>query len=257
MSKKTSPIRESRKVEVQYRKALLVRTAWLEEKQAQLIKELKQNSHRFETDAPATDLKAKINDLREQFKKRFPALMTQRLAKAFYKRISSYNSDKMQSAFNALGIDLKDVLKRENLEDFANIAIKNQVDLITSIPDEYFDKVEKIVLNGMQAGSDYETLGKKIMEATGATKKRAKFIARDQTSTINSQLSKRRAEAAGVTTGIWVKTKFSKTAKYTPRESHIKADGKTFPLDKGLKVDGEYIIPGEKIGCSCTIAYTV
>ena len=210
--KKTSPIRESRKIEKQYRKSLLVRTKWLEEHQAQIIRELKQNAERFETDAPGTDLKAKINDLREAYRKRFPALMTQRLAKAFYKRLNSYNANKMQSAFNALGIDLKEVLKREKLEDFTNIAIKNQVDLITSIPNEYFNKVEKIVLNGMQSGQDYETLAKKISEATGVSKKRAKFIARDQTATINSQLSIKRASAAGVTRGEWVKTKFSKTS---------------------------------------------
>ena len=257
MAKKTSPIRESRKIELQYRKSLLVRANWLEEHQNQIIRELKSNASNFENDASGTDLIAKINSLREDYRKRFPALMTQKLAKTYYDRLNSYNSSKMNSAFNALGIDLKEALKKEKLEDFTNIAIKNQVDLITSIPDEYFAKVEKIVLNGMQAGTNYEDLGKKIQEVTGATKKRAKLIAKDQTTTINAQLSKKRATAAGITKGEWVKTKFSKTSNYNPRKSHIEADGKTFDLDKGLLVDGEYVIPGEPINCSCSLAFVV
>ena len=255
MARKTSPVRESRKIEKQYRDALMTRVKWLQEHQEQLIRELKVNETRYQGDAPSSDLRIKINKLRELYMKRFPFAMNQRLAKTLFSRINKYNQSKMGSAFEAIGIDLKEQLKREKLEDYAGLSIQNNVDLISSISDEYFDKIEKVVYNGMMAGQDYQTLGKKIMEATGATAKRAKFIARDQTSTINAQLSRKRASAAGLTRGVWNKTKFNATSKYKPRQSHISADGKEYDLEKGLLVDGEYIHPGEAINCTCVASY--
>ena len=251
MARKTSPIKDSKKLELQYRKSLLVRTQWLDDYSDQIIKELKANKDSFQVDAPATDLVSKINKARAMYLSRFPILQTQRLATAFYKRISSYNSQKLNSAFNALGVDISSALERENLSDFANIAIKNNVDLIKSISDDYFDKIEKLVLNGMQNGKDWEAIGQMIQAATGATHKRAKMIARDQNSTINALLTRKRATNAGFTKAEWVKTKFTKTSNYTPRLSHIKADGKIFDINKGLKVDGEYIFPGQEINCTC------
>jgi uncharacterized protein with gpF-like domain len=252
MPKKTRPIRESRKIEVQYRNALLVRARWLEEHQGQILRELKQ-----QTDAPGTDLRTKINAMRDAYLARFPIRMTQRLAKRFYQRINSYNEKEMNGAFKALGIDLASELTKSGLKDFSNIAIQNQVNLIKSISDDYFDKIENLVYNGVMNGEDFETLGKKIQDATGATKKRAKFIARDQVSSINGSLSRLRAEQAGITSMQWVKTKPSKTKNYTPRQSHIDADGKIFDIDKGLKVDGKYIWPSSEIGCTCIGRYIV
>lgn len=255
--KKSSPIRESRKIEVQYRKSLLVRANWLKENEAQIIRELKSNEARYQSDAPANELRAIIAAARKRYLERFPIAMTKRLAKNFYKRIDSYNSKKMGSAFKALGIDLESALKRENLTDYAGIAIQNQVDLISSISGEYFDKVEKIVYNGMQSGLDHEALGKKIQEATGVSAKRAKFIARDSTSTINSQLSVKRAANAGITKFVWLKTKMSKTSNYTPRKSHLAVDNKVFDLDKGAYVDGKWTFPGYPIGCTCAMSFVV
>lgn len=255
MPKKTVPINEPVKVEVQYRKSLLVRTQWLKDHQDAIINLLKSNEDRYQTDAPASDLRAKINQLREMYRLRFTAAMTQRLAKRFFDRMNEYNKNKMKSAFNPLGIDLNETLKRENLTDFQSIAIQNQVDLIKSIESEYFDKIEKIVYNGMTTGQDWDTLAKQIRKATGATEKRSKLIAKDQVTTINSQLAKRRALNAGLTKCEWVKTKRFKTKNYNPRESHILADGKVFDINKGLKVDGKYIFPGSEINCSCVARY--
>ena len=250
--KKTSPIRESRKLEVQYRNSLLVRTNWLKEHQDSIINTLKSNDEDFTMDASGTDITTKINKLRAMYLTRFPIAMTQRLATNFYRRVEKYNKSKMNSSFNALGIDLEAALKRENLTDFANIAIKNQVDLIKSISDEYFDKVEKITLNGMMNGTEWSDLGKQIQKATGATAKRARMLARDQTSTINANLTKKRATEAGFTRAVWQKNKPTKTATYTPRKSHLEVSGKEFDITKGMLVDNEYVFPGSPINCTCT-----
>jgi SPP1 gp7 family putative phage head morphogenesis protein len=251
-TKKTRPLRESRKLEIQYRKALLVRVNWLKDHQAQIINEVK-----TQTDAAGTDLRTRINKLRKMFNERFPKRAAKRLATRVYNRADDYSFNSMKGAIKNLDVDLANTIKTSGLSEFSNIAIQNQVDLINSISDTYFDKVESLVYNGVMNGEDFDLLGKKIQDLTGATAKRAKFIARDQTATLNSIISKKRAENAGIAKSEWVKTKFSNTSNYTPRESHIKADGKIFDLDKGLKVDGEFIFPGQPIGCTCTIAYVM
>ncbi len=250
--KKTRPLRESRKLEMQYRKSLMVRVNWLKAHQDQILKEVKQ-----QTDAAGTDLRVKINKLRQMFADRFTKRMARRLATNVYNRADNYSYNNMKGAINTLDIDLSKSLKEGGLTDFANIAIQNQVNLITSISDDYFDKIESLVYNGVMNGEDFDMLGEKIRKATGATAKRAKFIARDQTATLNSMISIARAKKTDIKKGIWIKTKPNKTKNYTPRESHNKADGKEFDLDKGLKVDGEYIFPGQKIGCTCTMSYVM
>ena len=250
--RKTRPLRESRKLEMQYRKSLLVRVNWLKDHQDQILKEVKQ-----QTDAPGTDLRVKINKLKQMYAKRFTKKMAKNLAVNVYNRADNYSYNNMKGAINTLDIDLAKSLKDSGLTDFANIAIQNQVNLINSISEEYFDKVEKIVYNGVMNGEDFDKLGEKIRKATGATAKRAKFIARNETSSLNSMISRKRAENAGITEGVWIKTKPNKTKNYSPRESHNRANGKTFPLDKGLKVDGEYIYPSQLIGCTCTMSYVI
>ena len=250
--KKTRPLNESKKLEMQYRKSLLVRANWLKEHQSQILNEVS-----LQTDAAGTDLRARINKLKEMFAKRFPKRATRRLATRVYDRADEYSYNSMNGAVKTLDVDLAKSIKASGLSSFANIAIQNQVDLITSIGDTYFNKIESTVYNGVMNGEDFEMLGKKIQNIAGVTAKRAKFIARDQTATLNSNLSRKRAETAGITEGVWIKTKPSKTSTYTPRESHNKADGKVFKLDKGLLVEGEYIFPGQPINCTCTMSYII
>ena len=52
----------------------------------------------------------------------------------------------------------------------------------------------------------------------------------------------------GVKYARWVYTYRSET----PRESHVEADGRLFDISKGCLIDGEYILPGEKINCKCS-----
>ena len=57
-----------------------------------------------------------------------------------------------------------------------------------------------------------------------------------------------RRKELGIKRAIW---RHSSAAK-EPRQSHVKANGKMFDVDKGMLIDGEYILPGMKINCGCT-----
>ena len=251
--KKGRELKHSSRVQKQYYDALRVRAEWLAKREDGLFKTLKSNEERYQGDAPSGDLRTKLNEIRKAYNKRFTASMTRRLAKRMFALTNAFNVQSFKQSVDPLGVDVAEVLKRDNLKDYTSVTIQNNVNLITSMADDHFDKVESIVFNGMQSGTDWDVLADKIAKVSGSTLGKAKMIARDQVSTINAQLAKKRMTNAGITKGRWVKTKRAKSKNYTPRESHLKANGKEFDLDKGLYVDGEYTFPGEPINCTCTM----
>lgn len=132
--------------------------------------------------------------------------------------------------------------------------ISENVALIRSIPAQYFTEVESMVFRSMAKGGDRKTLSDEI-EASfgkrfGITRRRAEFIAKDQTRKATSALSAARQQAAGIREGEWVHS----GGGNQPRHSHVKAgkERKRFDLSKGCLIDGEYIMPGQLPHCGCT-----
>jgi uncharacterized protein with gpF-like domain len=52
----------------------------------------------------------------------------------------------------------------------------------------------------------------------------------------------------GITQAIWQHSHAGKK----PRPSHVKADGKTFDIEKGMYLDGKWVQPAEEYNCRCT-----
>lgn len=132
--------------------------------------------------------------------------------------------------------------------------IAENVSLIRSIPEKYFTEVEGMVYRSVARGGDRKGLADEI-EASfskhyGITRRRAEFIARDQTRKATSALSAARQQAAGITEGEWVHS----GGGHKPRQSHVKAgkERKRFKLSDGCLIDGEYIMPGQLPNCGCT-----
>ena len=132
--------------------------------------------------------------------------------------------------------------------------IAENVSLIRSIPEKYFTEVEGMVYRAVARGGDRKALADEI-EANfgkrhGITRRRAEFIARDQTRKATSALSAARQQAAGITEGEWVHS----GGGHKPRQSHVKAgkERKRFKLSEGCMIDGEYIMPGQLPNCGCT-----
>ena len=136
------------------------------------------------------------------------------------------------------------IVNNENLEDILVASTRENVSLIKSIPDEYFKKIETIVFTGTTQGSTAGSMIKQIQELNGSTYKRAKLIARDQSSKLNSALTQQRAENIGSEEYVW------RTAEdgIRVRETHRKHNGKTFRWDDPPKNTGH---PGNDIQCRC------
>jgi len=132
-------------------------------------------------------------------------------------------------------------------------SITNNVGLIKSIPERYLDSVEVVVNQAMMGGKDSKWLSGQLRELSGVTKRRATIIARDQIAKATAAISQERAIAAGFDKAEWNHSDAGKTQ----RASHVAADGEVFDLDKGMYLDGEWVLPGEEINCRCfyTIVY--
>lgn len=131
--------------------------------------------------------------------------------------------------------------------------IAENLALIRSIPEKYFTEVEGMVYRSVARGGDRKALADEIErnfgKRHGITRRRAEFIARDQTRKATSALSAARQQAAGIVEGEWVHS----GGGNKPRHSHVKAgkERKRFKLSEGCLIDGEYIMPGQLPNCGC------
>ena len=144
----------------------------------------------------------------------------------------------------AVGVNLQNSIASEQGVGDILVASTNQnVNLITSIPSEYFKKLETAIYQGTTEGTPLGGLAKQIKEIGNTTDNRAKLIARDQSTKLNSTLSQTRQTNIGVEEYIW------KVADFTERtrESHLKNANKRFRWDNPPPTGH----PGHDIQCRC------
>ena len=128
--------------------------------------------------------------------------------------------------------------------------IKDNVNLITNIPEKTAEQIHRVVMEASSRGRDKTFLKEELLKIKGMTKNRVKLIARDQLNKVTSVINAVKQAELGIKQNIW---KHSKAGK-EPRKSHVQADGKIYDIDKGCLIDGKYIYPGELVNCKCFAA---
>lgn len=134
------------------------------------------------------------------------------------------------------------------VRDAFNASLAENVGLIRSIPVDYLQKVEGIVMRSYSTGRDLETMVSDLRATYPITQRRAELIARDQSNKANAVVNRTRQMELGITDAIWMHSHAGKT----PRLSHVAANGKQYKIAEGCLIDGKYILPGTEINCRCT-----
>jgi uncharacterized protein with gpF-like domain len=138
------------------------------------------------------------------------------------------------------------------LTDFTKEAVRASVGmnvgLIKSIPSEYLGDVQKYVWESVEGGFDLATLTANLDRAYHIGRNRCKLIARDQSNKAHAAMEQARRKELGIKKAIWMHSAAAKE----PRQSHVKANGKEFDVEKGMYLDGKWILPGQEINCGCT-----
>lgn len=142
------------------------------------------------------------------------------------------------------GVDL--ISRDFKLKGIVDAAVKENVSYIKSIPQQYHDKIETVILQGVRRGKPIKEISKEIENIYDVTKKRAKFIARDQAGSLCGDLTKAKHESLGLEYFIWSTSGDSKV-----RDTHRGLDGKKFKWSEGAVVNGKRIWPGTDFGCRC------
>lgn len=196
----------SKEAELYYHRQLrsLVR-AMASELIASLEPELKRLKPQYIADARVTldgwtdQILAAIRRVSSRFSSPLFEAQIQRVAAGTISRAEADNAEDFRDSINkAVGVDFQLITKPKGMVDYLEASTAENVNLIKSIPADYFKQVETIVLGGMKDGLAPTAIAKQIQETTGVTARRAKLIARDQVSKLNSDLTRQRQAAAGI-----------------------------------------------------------
>lgn len=194
-------------------------------------------------------LREAIRKLVKRWNDRFDEAAKQ-LAEHFSTSVSQRSDAALKKILKDGGFAIEFKMTRAQ-RDVLNATIQENVSLIKSIPQQYFTQVEGSVMRSVQAGRDLKSLSDDLIKHYGVTKRRAAFIARDQTNKATASLTRARQVESGITEAIWVHSGGGKE----PRPTHAKAgrDKARYDIREGWydPHEGKNIMPGELINCRC------
>jgi SPP1 gp7 family putative phage head morphogenesis protein len=228
---------------VQFRKALLNLTNSLKaDINNKIIPILKQYEAEYVNDAYASELERAFTVIRSAYAN--IGVEARFVASTFVKGVDNENKKRFyKSIESAIGVNMQSIVRNENLEDILIAKTQDNVALIRSIPEEFLKKVENVVYNGTVTGNNASSLISEIRNVYKVSENRARTIARDQTSKLNSAFNQQRQQNLGIEEYVWVTADDGNV-----RQSHKDNNGKTFRWDSPPKDTGH---PGEDINCRC------
>lgn len=201
--------------------------------------------------APVEELRKAMKKLARRWIRNFDEA-AQKIADAFATQSTAQAERSMAKALKDAGFAVPFKPTAAMKDAFDSVVVEN-VALIKSIPSQQFTAIEGAVMRSVQAGRDLKTLREELLALGAKSKNRAALIARDQSSKATAVMSKARRLSLGLTKAKW---RHSRGGVH-PRKSHVEADGTVYDIAVGCLIDGEYIMPGEKINCRCTSSVVI
>ena len=198
-------------------------------------------------EAPAATLQRVIRALTRRWNKNFNEA-AQELGRYFAQDIEKRSSTALKHILAKAGFTVKFTMN-EPMRDVMNATIGAQVGLIKSIPQHYLGQVQQAVMRSVQTGRDLEGLTKDIRNIYAVSRKRAAFIARDQSNKATASMTRARQLDLGIQRGIWLHSHAGKE----PRPTHVANNGKPFDLEEGWLDPAIHrrIWPGTEPNCRC------
>lgn len=246
------PVKPSHKVELWYKGQLLAIVAQLRKvAREELLPELKRMEPLYAkaADSLARDEQIPRRPLETTFSRmaqRFGGIeqTAQRLSSLAVQRNAEAVDERLKASIKAsVSVDISPALTKSGpILDAMKAATKANIDLITSIPEQYFEKLEALVSDRMEKGLRFEDLAKEIEHVADVTESRAKLIARDQTSKMNGAFNQARQSSLGIDRYVW-----QTSGDERVREEHQANDGQVFNWNDPPPTGH----PGEDINCRC------
>ena len=177
----------------------------------------------------------------------FKRFINRKIIEPVQKQVDSWQIRHFTKEFRKVqGVD--PFLNDPRLNDVMGLFRKANVDLITSIPELHLSKIETIVTEGHRGGDSIKTISEKIREVSAVTKKRARFIARDQVAKLNGQLEYVRATRNGIDSYIW---RANIDARLRKDHRHLDGTVQSWAERPITNDQGDRNHPGEDYNCRC------
>lgn len=150
-----------------------------------------------------------------------------------------------EAARAALGVDIRALVRNEDLDDYLRTQAARNAALIRSLSEDAVSRVEQLTYAAVTNGTSQKEVRRQMARLFRVTKSRADLIASDQVAKLNSDLSEIRQTQAGVAKYVW---RTSQDERVRPR--HRRLDGKEYRW--GERTDAEEgLSPGKPIRCRC------
>ncbi len=163
------------------------------------------------------------------------------VADNFARAVKHFKQNEFARQYKAVA-SLDPLLNNDKLTGIVEAALKENISYIKSIPQQYHDKVDTVILQGVRRGKSNKEIAQSLQEVYDVSLKKAKFIARDQAGSLSLDLTKAQHETVGLKTYIW-----STAGDGKVRSTHDSFNGKVFTWQEGAGG----LHPGEDYGCRC------
>ena len=196
---------------------------------------------------PSEQMREEVNRLFEQWQARFDETGP-KVAEEFVKGQFRGTDAAMRMALRDAGWSIEFTMTPA-MRDAFEASLAENVGLIRSIPAQYMQEVEGIVMRNYSAGRDLKSMVAEIRGRYKVASNKAWLISRDQSNKANSVVQRARQKELGITEGVWLHSH----AGRTPRPTHVAMNHKRYSIEKGMwdSAVQKYVFPGEEINCRC------
>lgn len=187
--------------------------------------------------------------------------LREKWARYFKKRAKELATDLVQAAYVANKTAWQQRVKKEGFDipmqltaaqrTILDVKVVDNVSLIRSIPEQYFQRIEGDVSRGFLAGRDLDSISKDLRKTGHVTRERAALIARDQSNKLTAQMNGARQGELGIRYAYWKHS----TVDKDPRVNHLRASREKWIYDTavGINFGDQFgvVLPGVAINCRC------
>lgn len=191
-----------------------------------------------------------VNEFYNKVKGKYSKEFIRKICSKHIKRVYAWQNREFSKKMANFGLGLagEDLLKQ--YRSFMKLKLDTNVELVQDLMENEINQLKKQVMRNMMNGAPASELAKGLAQHIRVSRSRANTIARTEVNTLTGQLNDRRALELGIDEGIWRGVEDNRE-----RESHRKAEGKRFKLEKGLLIEGKYTWPGREPNCRCWTEY--